>query len=53
MTSGLGVDATPIIKSNSVDVVDQLADLSYGQLRDLQHQIEMGNTDGLPQELLG
>jgi len=53
LTSGLGVDATPIIKSNSVDVVDQLADLSYGQLRDLQHQIEMGNTDGLPQELLG
>jgi len=53
LTSGLGIDSTPIIKSNSVDVVDQLADLSYGQLRDLQHQIEMGNTDGLPQELLG
>ena len=53
LTGGLGVDSTPIIKSNSVDVVDQLADLSYGQLRDLQHQIEMGNTDGLPKELLG
>ena len=53
LTSGLGVDSTPIIKSNSVDVVDQLADLSYGQLRELQHQIEMGNTDGLPRELLG
>jgi len=53
LTGGLGVDSTPIIKSNNVDVVDQLADLSYGQLRDLQHQIEMGNTDGLPKELLG
>ena len=53
LTGGLGVDSTPIIKSNSVDVVDQLSDLSYGQLRYLQHQIEMGNTDGLPKELLG
>tara|TARA_R110000744_G_scaffold71198_5_gene143415 strand:+ start:2170 stop:3003 length:834 start_codon:yes stop_codon:yes gene_type:complete len=53
LTSGLGVDSTPIIKSNNVDVVDQLADLSYGQLRDLQYKIEMGQTDGLPRELIG
>jgi hypothetical protein len=27
--------------------------LSYKQLRDLQAQIEMGNTDGIPKELMG
>jgi len=51
----LGVDgSTPIVKQkNSVDTVDQLIGLSYKQLRDLQAQIEMGNTDGVPKELLG
>ena len=51
----LGVDgSTPLVKGNSnVDTVDQLMGLSYKQLRDLQHQIETGNTDGVPQELLG
>ena len=53
LTSGLGIDSTPLIKSNSVDVVDQLADLSYGQLRELQYKIETGNTEGLPRELMG
>jgi len=49
----LGTDgATPIVKNNP-DTVGQLADLSYKQLRDLQAQIEMGNTDGVPKELLG
>jgi len=50
----LGIDGTPLVKtSNSVDTVDQLVGLSYKQLRDLQAQIEMGNTDGVPRELLG
>ena len=50
----LGVDgSTPIVKeSNGVETVDQLMNLSYKQLRDLQAQIEMGNTDGVPQELI-
>lgn len=52
--SPLGVDGTtPIVKSNSsVDTVDQLAGMSYKELRNLQTQIEMGNTDGVPRELL-
>ena len=50
----LGTDgATPIQKTDTTDTVDQLAGLSYKQLRDLQAQIEMGNTDGVPKELLG
>ena len=54
-TTPLGTDgATPIVKGkDNVETVDQLAGLSYKQLRDLQAQIEMGNTDGVPQELLG
>jgi len=52
--SPLGVDGTtPIVKSDSsVDTVDQLAGMSYKELRNLQTQIEMGNTDGVPRELL-
>ena len=54
ITNGLGVDNTPLVKSkDGEDVSGQLADLSYKQLRDLQHQIEQGNTDGVPRELLG
>ena len=51
----LGVDgSTPIVKKdNGVETVDQLMNLSYKQLRDLQAQIEMGNTDGVPKELMG
>ena len=51
----LGVDgSTPLVKTgSSTDTVDQLIGLSYKQLRDLQAQIEMGNTDGVPRELLG
>ena len=51
----LGVDgSTPLVKGNNdVDTVDQLIGLSYKQLRDLQAQIEMGDTDGIPRELLG
>ena len=51
----LGVDGTtPISKSanKSGDVVEQLSELSYKQLRDIQVDIEMGKTDGIPKELL-
>ena len=50
----LGVDGTtPIMKSSEhVDTVDQLAGLSYKELRDMQTKIESGDTDGVPRELL-
>lgn len=50
----LGVDGTTIIQKaqTQTDTVDQLMDLSYGELRRLQQNIEMGNTDGVPRELL-
>ena len=52
--TGLGLDETPIIqKGDGKDTADQLASLSYSELRRLQHQIESGNTDGVPRELLG
>ena len=51
----LGVDGTtPIVKgSDMLDTVDQLAGMSYKELRNLQANIEMGNTEGVPRELLG
>jgi len=50
----LGVDSTtPIQKSAAVDTPDQLAELSYSELRNMQHKIESGDTDGVPRELLG
>ena len=52
LINGLGVDNTPIVKAQVGDTADQLADLSYTELRRLQTQIEMGNTDGVPSELL-
>jgi len=52
LINGLGVDNTPIVKAHVGDTADQLADLSYTELRRLQTQIEMGNTDGVPKELL-
>ena len=50
----IGVDGVaPIQKgTSSVDVVDDLTNISYGELRKWQHQIEMGQTDGVPRELL-
>ena len=51
----MGIDGTqPIRKSeqSAGDPVDQLADLSYKQLREMQFSIEAGQTDGVPQELL-
>tara|TARA_R110002020_G_scaffold22620_1_gene76256 strand:+ start:1241 stop:2065 length:825 start_codon:yes stop_codon:yes gene_type:complete len=52
--SALGTDGTtPIIKSASEgDTVDQLAELSYGELRALQLKIQAGDTNGVPRELL-
>jgi len=51
----LGIDGTtPVTKAdNGADVADQLVDMSYKQLRDLQFKIENGDTDGIPRELLG
>ena len=47
-------DTTPIQKSTATaDTAGQLAELSYSELRRMQHQIETGDTDGVPRELLG
>lgn len=50
----LGVDNTsPIRKNvNADDTVDQMMQLSYGELRRLQEAVESGDTDGIPRELL-
>lgn len=50
----IGTDGTqPIKKSEPAgDTVEQLTDLSYKQLREMQFAIEAGQTDGVPQELL-
>ena len=51
----LGVDGTEVIQKGNADVetIDQLASLSYKELRDMQTNIEAGKTDGIPRELLG
>ena len=51
----LGLDGTDTIKksADNIEVVDQLASLSYKELRDMQTSIEAGKTDGIPRELLG
>ena len=53
--AALGVDAsTPIRKSSNPDeTVDQMMQLSYQDLRRLQEQVDSGDTDGVPRELLG
>jgi hypothetical protein len=57
LTSGasLGVDgSTQLLKAQQQgDTVEQLASLSYSDLRRMQYNIEMGNTDGVPRELIG
>ena len=51
--NSLGIDdTTPIKKASYADTPDQLAELSYSELRKLQHKIETGDTDGVPRELL-
>tara|TARA_R110000824_G_scaffold156873_5_gene330094 strand:+ start:9733 stop:10551 length:819 start_codon:yes stop_codon:yes gene_type:complete len=52
---GLGVDgSTPIKKSaeSAGDTVEQLMDMSYQELRNMQYRLESGETDGLPRELI-
>ena len=55
LTHPLGTDGTtPIVKGdNPANTVDQLASLSYKELRELQNKIEQGDTDGVPRELMG
>jgi hypothetical protein len=56
LTHPLGTDGTtPIVKGNNnpENTVDQLASLSYKELRELQNKIELGETDGVPRELIG
>jgi len=55
VVNSLGVDdSTPIQKAAATaDTAGQLAELSYSELRRMQHNIETGNTDGVPRELLG
>ena len=51
----LGTDGTtPIAKAQTEgDTVDQLVNLSYKDLREIQTRIQAGETDGIPRELLG
>ena len=50
----LGTDGTtPLVKQQtSEDVADQLASMSYKELRVLQTRIKAGDTEGVPRELL-
>ena len=50
----LGVDgSTPIAKGDSPDdVVEQMMNMSYKDLRVLQEKIESGETDGIPREFI-
>ena len=54
ITYDLGTDGTtPIVKQQSEgDTVDQLANLSYKELREIQTRVQAGETDGIPRELL-
>ena len=51
----LGTDGSQTIKKaqDGEEVVDQMMSLSYGDLRRLQEQINSGETEGIPRELLG
>ena len=51
----LGVDgSTPITKGDSPDdVVSQMMNMSYKDLRVLQERIESGETEGIPREFIG
>mgnify|MGYP003658960040 CR=1 FL=1 len=54
-TLSLGSDEMEIVKARPTggELVDELANMSYSELRKLQHKIETGDTDGVPRELLG
>ena len=51
----IGLDGTTVIQkeSSGLDTVDQMMQLSYQDLRRLQENIESGDTEGVPRELLG
>ena len=52
---GLGIDGTAPIKkggNTAEDTAEQLMQLSYKALRTLQTRLEMGDTEGIPAELL-
>ena len=51
----IGLDGTTVIQKEAagLDTVDQMMQLSYQDLRRLQENIESGNTDGVPRELIG
>ena len=54
-SKGLGIDGTATLKkggNSPEDTAEQLMQLSYKDLRELQARIEMGETDGIPVELL-
>jgi len=47
-----GADETPIKKAQTVnDVVDQLTNLSYKELRKMQEYKRQGLNEGLPDEI--
>ena len=50
----LGTDGTtPLVKTTDPgDTVDQLVNLSYKELRNMQTMIQAGQTEGIPRELL-
>ena len=52
----LGIDGTTPIQKNAdspEEMVDQMMNMSYKDLRMLQEQIQSGDTDGIPREFLG
>ena len=51
----IGLDGTTVIQKEASggDTVDQMMQLSYQDLRRLQENIENGETDGVPRELIG
>ena len=54
LTNVFGADETPIKKAQNVnDVVDQLTNLSYKELRKMQEFKRQGIVDGLPDEIAG
>ena len=52
LTNVFGADETPIKKAQTVnDVVDQLTNLSYKELRKMQEFKRRGQLEGLPDEI--
>ena len=52
LSNSFGADETPIKKAQTVnDVVDQLTNLSYKELRKMQEYKRQGLNEGLPDEI--